>query len=204
MADPLLSLAQRLVEVHHAAAVAAVPLAQALASFTREELADGAVMMAEGQPAQSLHVLAEGQVAITVQGRELVRIPAPAVLGHLGVLVGLDRTATVEARGPITQLRIGRDEMWRLVDGTAAPGAALRRLLLAAMSELLVQENVQLSAIAPPRPAPAPKPAREAPQVEIEDEDWGFGADLMAQADELELVMDEASRRRRGGSGGGS
>jgi CRP-like cAMP-binding protein/predicted MFS family arabinose efflux permease len=65
----------------------------------------GATIIREGDPAETVYVLAEGEVEVSAQGeaagaqRPIRVMRAPAYFGEIGVLEGIPRTATVRALG---------------------------------------------------------------------------------------------------------
>lgn len=191
MIDPF-ALARTLIRSHRAAEVDEEALSRALEHFDERPLAPGDVLMAEGQLADALHVLLDGEVAVSLGGRELTRLRAPVVLGELGVLAGLPRSATVTALAPGRQLVLAERELWSFVDGPSDAGAALRRLLLAAMADVLAKDNDRLTAAIPPvHPAPVVEP------VDEPSDSFGFSDDILLQARGVQFVTDEANERRR-------
>jgi MFS family permease len=73
------------------------------ASATEAEFPGGTVIVAEGDPAASLYVLASGDVEVTARGEGggpehyLRTMSAPSYFGEIGVLERIPRTATVSA-----------------------------------------------------------------------------------------------------------
>jgi twitching motility protein PilT len=68
------------------------------------------VVLRQGDPSDSFLVVVEGEGAIRVESRsgevaEIGRVPRPASLGEVGLLLGEPRTATVVAAGPLTVLK---------------------------------------------------------------------------------------------------
>jgi CRP-like cAMP-binding protein len=66
----------------------------------------------EGDEADALWILAQGELSVQVSGggpepRELPPVTAPGYVGELGLLHGVPRTASVRTRTPSTMLRIG-------------------------------------------------------------------------------------------------
>jgi CRP-like cAMP-binding protein len=75
----------------------------------------GTAIVREGEPAEALYVLVEGEVEVTARGEaaeeQAIRtMSAPAYFGEIGVLEHIARTATVSALTDAQLLRI---------DGTA-------------------------------------------------------------------------------------
>jgi CRP-like cAMP-binding protein len=90
---------------------AAAALERLAAAVTVEEVRAGAVLIREGDPADSLWVLVEGRLGVTstTQRGAIPDVLAPDVVGELGVLRRSARTATVTTDSPVT--------LWRLSAG---------------------------------------------------------------------------------------
>lgn len=103
----------------------------------------GEVLMAEGDPSDSLVVVLEGELEVTREGggaHLLLNVCTRGdLLGELGVLQDLPRSATVRARTPARVRRIGADALDRLL---AHPGSA--RALLQATTRRLAREEALL------------------------------------------------------------
>ena len=75
----------------------------------------GQVVIREGDEADALWILADGELSVQASGdgpepRELAPVTAPGYVGELGLLHGIPRTATVRTIRPSTLLRIdGQD-----------------------------------------------------------------------------------------------
>jgi MFS family permease len=67
----------------------------------------GQVVIREGDEADALWILADGELSVETGGRPLAPVTAPGYVGELGLLHGIPRTATVQTRLPSTLLRIG-------------------------------------------------------------------------------------------------
>jgi MFS family permease len=91
---------------------------------------EGAVIVREGDPAQALYVLVEGEVEVTAAGeaggpqRVLRRMRAPSYFGEIGVLERIPRTATVTAVTPCRCEQIDGDDLLDALT-TAPPSATL-------------------------------------------------------------------------------
>lgn len=204
-------VAASLILSHRALGVDEDALVQVLGRMRLRKEEGGATLYEEGARSETVDFLLQGRVRVVAGGesQELTRLEAPAVVGHLGVLTGLPRSATVVTDGPAVIGRLEFREIWSLVGGEAAAGQALRRLLLASLAQLEGQANAALGALlpAPPedkdRPAgtvaapiggPRPTPRPRDPLAELAAH---FDADLLAQADRVEVVETEATRRER-------
>jgi CRP-like cAMP-binding protein len=102
-------------------ATASRPVLERLAGAAiQEEFATGAAVIREGEPADALYVLVEGEVEVTARGevagaqRRLRTMTAPSYFGEIGVLAGIPRTATVTT---LSACRCAR------IDGEALLGA---------------------------------------------------------------------------------
>ncbi len=74
-----------------------------------------AILMVQGEPSDCAMLILEGEVTVTadsVRGAIPVStLKAPALVGELGSLAGLPRSATARARTPVTALQIGHDTL---------------------------------------------------------------------------------------------
>ncbi len=125
--EPKVALLERL-EIF---ATASRPILERLAAAESEVSFDaGAVIVAEGDPADALYVLVEGEVQVSARGErggpeQLIRVmTGPTYFGEIGVLEGIPRTATVTALTPCRCERIDGDT---LLDALTAspPSSAL-------------------------------------------------------------------------------
>jgi Cyclic nucleotide-binding domain len=84
-------------------------------------LRDGEVLAAQGEPGDSLYLLLDGVLRVSVDGTALAEIGPGAVLGERAVLEGGTRTATLTA---VTPIRVAE-----------APAGTIDRAALAALAE---------------------------------------------------------------------
>lgn len=115
------------------------PLQERLAAAARpEEVAAGAVLIREGDPADALWVLVEGRLAITTTATpggvrpNIPDVTPPDVVGEIGVLRGIPRTATAAATEPSTVWRLDVDDYLASIEPARLPlfmvGQATARL----------------------------------------------------------------------------
>jgi len=224
----LRAIARELIKVNGVVGVDLAELARAIGGFKELRLADGVELYREGATSDSMHVLLSGSVRVTTgpEQREVARIPAPAVIGHLGVLAGLRRSATLITEGPVLAASIDQRRLWELLQGGTPPGRSLRRLLLGSLSRMMHSANDQIAsevsrygeivAAAPPsasrpdrRPEPptgeahdddplpsSPPPGRGRARS-IQDLENAFDADLLEEADQVSVVRTAADDRLR-------
>ncbi|CAA9256340.1 MAG: hypothetical protein AVDCRST_MAG57-2390 [uncultured Blastococcus sp.] len=112
------------------------------------EVPAGAVLMAEGEPSDALVVVLDGELEVTRDGggasaggkQMLLNVCIRGdLLGELGVLQGLPRSATVRARTASRVRRIGADSLDRLL---AHPRSS--RALLQAVTRRMAREEALL------------------------------------------------------------
>ena len=93
-------------------------LSEATLSFLIEagELRDfdaGAILMVQGEPAHDVALVVTGEVVVTADSARgaivVSTLAAPCLVGEIGALARLRRTATVRAATPVTALRIRRE-----------------------------------------------------------------------------------------------
>jgi CRP-like cAMP-binding protein len=94
------------------------------AAAERTVLPAGREVIREGDPADALWILVQGDLSVSAGPRELPPVTAPGYVGELGLLHGIPRTASVRTRTECTLLRIdGQDFLSALQ--AARPSAAL-------------------------------------------------------------------------------
>ena len=107
-------------------ATASRPILEQLArSGTEVEFATRTAIVQEGEPADALYVLLEGEVLVRARGelsdadqRPLRTMVAPSYFGEIGVLERVPRTATVLAVGRCRCLRIDGDALLETLSST--------------------------------------------------------------------------------------
>ncbi|MEY2453705.1 MAG: hypothetical protein QOD92_3279 [Acidimicrobiaceae bacterium] len=96
------------------------------------ELPAGTDVVREGEPADALWIIADGEVAVTVNG-EFVRTMGPrSYFGEIGLLRGIPRTATVRTTEPSVLWRLSGEDFLEAVQANSAStsllGVAFSRL----------------------------------------------------------------------------
>ena len=108
--DPRLAVMRQLDLLRDASRSTLYEIADSIADL---ELSAGTVVVAEGDAANDLYVLAAGSVAVTARGPDgpiaLRELSAPDYFGEIGVLQSIPRTATVTTLLPCTLWRIPAD-----------------------------------------------------------------------------------------------
>lgn len=146
---------------YKACSVDLAALRRALGALPRDVLAPGTVVYREGDASECLHLLLEGTVRVSTGPSRVVltSITAPAFLGHLGILTGLPRSAHIDTISAATVLRLNQRQVTEMSTSKTSEGQAFRRLLLAAMGDLLAETNRSLVELVPQIGQPIPRDA---------------------------------------------
>ncbi len=82
----------------------------------------GALLMRQGEPSNCAMLVLEGEVTVTADSMRgeipVSTLKAPALVGELGSLASLPRSATARARTTVTVLQIGCDALTRIARAT--------------------------------------------------------------------------------------
>jgi predicted MFS family arabinose efflux permease len=111
------------------AAASRPALEQLARSATEVVISDtGTSIVTEGEPADALYVLLDGEVEVKARGegkrrRRIRTLSAPAYFGEIGVLEQIPRTASVLALTPCRLLRIDGDDFLTALSECAPSGA---------------------------------------------------------------------------------
>jgi len=131
-------------------AAASRPSLERLAQTADElVLEPGARLITEGETADALYVLLDGDLAVSARGegrtsRPIRTMQAPAYVGEIGVLERVPRTATVTADTSARLLRISADNFYESLSGTSFTGA-----FVASMSSRLAKTHPSRSITVP-------------------------------------------------------
>lgn len=120
------------------------------------DVAAGAYVVREGEPADAFYVLVDGEVDVTARGEakreQHLRTMGPrSYFGEIGLLRGVPRTATVRATEPTTLWRISGDDFRAALE----TGSASTSMLQVASSRL-ARSHPRLAATPALVPLPAP------------------------------------------------
>ena len=105
------------------------PASLKLLAFSSSHLtfSDGEALCHQGEPGNSVFIIEEGEVDVTVEvdGKSihLATLGSHELFGEMAVICNLPRTANVRARGPLKVLEVEGDVFLQLV--TSNPDAAL-------------------------------------------------------------------------------
>lgn len=128
-----------------------VPMAHLLTHTAHERvLPVGTVLCDERDIADGIYLLVDGALRVQKRDarntyRDLAVARAPALLGHMGMVTGRQRTAALVAgEGGAVVLHLGTGEYRALMAANDAEGDLLRRLLLGAMLDQLHRATVDV------------------------------------------------------------
>jgi CRP-like cAMP-binding protein len=112
-------------------------------------LKNGEIIFAEGAPGDSMAILVEGEVRVTMmrktgETRELAILPAPVMLGHIALIDAAPRSATVTAKGEILLVSISRERFREITSQRSRDADMLRDLMLGAMFRQLASTTGEL------------------------------------------------------------
>jgi serine phosphatase RsbU (regulator of sigma subunit) len=84
-------------------------------------LRPGEVLLRQGEPSDAAYLLIEGSASIRIDTRygmvDLSTVSAPALVGEIGVFLGVPRTATIVAEEPLRALRIDSRDLQEFGSG---------------------------------------------------------------------------------------
>lgn len=118
----------------------------------RHEIAVGDALFRQGEPADSVEILASGCVAITIQdelGRpiRLRRMLGYTVVGEMGFYRQMPRTASVVAEEPSVVYRLTREAFDRMQAEDPAAASVFHKLIIRLLSDRLEFANREIAAL---------------------------------------------------------
>jgi CRP-like cAMP-binding protein len=112
--------ARRLRELSPYSACRLRELRQVASTSTAVDVAAGRVVCTQGAVAREAFIVLDGEVSVTVDGREIARLGAGSVVGELGLTEHRPRNATVTATAPTTLLAFSLREFHDALRGVPA------------------------------------------------------------------------------------
>ncbi len=167
-AEVLVPVARRLIAVHRVPHADPTALARALARAHLRRIDRGAKLCELGGTSDRMFVLLDGEVRVqrhdfNGEMRELARLTAPSVFGHMGLIDHSPRSATCIACHELRVLILGRAAYNDLVGSGSPEGHALRRLVIASLIRQLTDAHSLISRLGQEAPPPAePDPTETA------------------------------------------
>lgn len=147
--DLLHRQARALVASHAFVGATVADLVQFLEHCREVRYEDGDALCWERSAGQELMVLVGGMVSVQKRDarggdRELARVRAPALIGHMSLVDGSPRSATCRAAGVVVCRVLDRGRYLRLIEEPGPVGSTLRRLLLSSLHKQLSRANAYL------------------------------------------------------------
>lgn len=126
-----------------------------LESCEVRELQKGDELFAERTPGTAMYLLLRGRVRVTkadARGapQRIASVRAPSVLGQMSLLENAHHNATCTARAPTAVAVLPRGAFAALMDSAEPRGVVLRHLLLASLSEQLVDATTRIRGLLDP------------------------------------------------------
>lgn len=127
--------------------------ARALAGyFERRDIAEGRVLYEQGAPSDSIDLVVEGTVSVSVRGEPglavlVRRMSKRTVVGEMGFFRGTVRGATVTAEKGATIYTLSRDSYRRLLDENPELAAVFLEYIVRALSDRLEFANQGIAAL---------------------------------------------------------
>jgi len=199
---------QRLVARHPFPGADPAGLQELLHRGDEKFLTASTLLCGEGQPSDAMYVLLDGQIEVTRkdatgQPRALTVLHAPALLGHMGLIDGSNRSATCRAKTDVRVIQFTRTRYHDLVEDRSRLGATLRRLLCSSLSGQLTGGNARVHALLS-EIAPSEVTDKMEHQDDITREDLRQAAGVLegwkidtAGVDEVQVVETEDTKRAR-------
>lgn len=145
---------RRLLKITPAPGVTAEDLAAALGQATVRTLNKDEVLCWEGSAGDAMYILLRGTMSVQREEpgsstlRELVRVGAPSIAGHMALIDGSKRSATCVAIDELTVAELGAVQVRQLIDENSPRGLALRRLLITTLATQLTGANRRIAHLA--------------------------------------------------------
>ncbi|MGA8434369.1 MAG: cyclic nucleotide-binding domain-containing protein, partial [Methyloceanibacter sp.] len=118
----------------------------------RYELKVGEALFRQGEPPDSVEILASGCVAITIQDQEgrpirLRRMMGYTIVGEMGFYRRVPRTATVIAEEPSVVYRLTRDSFDKMQTQNPIAASVFHKLIIRLLSDRLEFANREIAAL---------------------------------------------------------
>lgn len=185
-------------------------LASAIERGVEKIWQQGELLCVEGTPSDTMFVTVEGSVQVlkkdpSGESKELAMIPAPSMIGQMGLVDGSNRSATCRASNVVKAIIIDKTTFNALLQETSAEGSAFRHLLISTMMGQLNGANSKISKLIDDmiEEATAEVPIPQSTEAQKKDrlleiagvlDGWEVKADGV---DNVQLYEDEDMKRTR-------
>ncbi len=207
--EDLRPVARQLLRTYQVRSTRSRNLALALAKGDITTWNQGDVLCNEGEPSNSMFVTIEGEVQVLKRDafgvpKELAVIPAPSMIGQMGLVDGSSRSATCVAHSTIKGITISKIVFNALLQEQSPEGSAFRHLLISTMMGQLSSANVKISGLVDdmveeqtadiPRENTAEANKEKLMKIAGVLDGWDVKAE---EIDDVKFVEDEDMRRTR-------
>ena len=207
--EDLRPVARQLLRTYQVRSTRSRNLALALAKGDITTWNQGDVLCNEGEPSNSMFVTIEGEVQVLKRDafgvpKELAVIPAPSMIGQMGLVDGSSRSATCVAHSTIKGITISKIVFNALLQEQSPEGSAFRHLLISTMMGQLSSANVKISGLVDdmveeqtadiPRDNTAEANKEKLMKIAGVLDGWDVKAE---EIDDVKFVEDEDMRRTR-------
>ena len=207
--EELRPIARQLLRTYQVRSTRSRNLALALAKGDLTSWEQGSVLCNEGEPSNSMFVTIEGEIQVLkrdAQGtpKELAIIPAPSMIGQMGLVDGSSRSATCVAHSNIKGITLSKLMFNALLQEQSPEGSAFRHLLISTMMGQLASANdkignlvndmVEEQTAEVPREDTAEANKDKLMKIAGVLDGWDVKAE---ELDELKFVEDEDMKRTR-------
>lgn len=150
--EDLRPVARQLLRTYQVRSTRSRNLALALAKGDITTWNQGDVLCHEGEPSNSMFVTIEGEVQVLKRDafgvlKELAVIPAPSMIGQMGLVDGSSRSATCVAHSTIKGITISKIIFNSLLQEQSPEGSAFRHLLISTMMGQLSSANDKIGGL---------------------------------------------------------
>ena len=150
--EDLRPVARQLLRTYQVRSTRSRNLALALVKGDITTWNQGDVLCNEGEPSNSMFVTIEGEVQVLKRDafgvlKELAVIPAPSMIGQMGLVDGSNRSATCRAASSIKGISISKQTFNALLQEQSPEGSAFRHLLISTMMGQLTSANDKISGL---------------------------------------------------------
>ncbi|MGA1525971.1 MAG: cyclic nucleotide-binding domain-containing protein [Planctomycetota bacterium] len=122
-----------------------------LLAFTSERLTygDQQILFNQGDVGDSAHIIIDGGASVLIetdQGRiEVAKLGKGDVVGEIAILCDVPRTATIQAKGSLTTLKVSKETFFRLVTDFPLIAVEIMRELAARLERTNAQLRAAMS-----------------------------------------------------------
>ncbi len=151
-AEELRPVARQLLRTYQVRSTRSRNLALALGKGVLKIWKQGDLICSEGRPSDSMFVTMDGSVQVLKRDasgteKELAVIPAPSMIGQMGLVDGSNRSATCRAASAIKGILISKQTFNSLLQEQSPEGSAFRHLLISTMMSQLTSANDKISGL---------------------------------------------------------